>query len=416
MTAVTAYKGLVGPQQADASGNLDARFAAAVLVDSFHIFSALSDPVDASVDGAQNVAEPFAVLSLRRKCTPAPRVGELLRCVLQPVAAGAAENVFEVALEGEHGTAWTGVVRAGTGGMAVRALRAPQADLPAAVLTRRMHSEHCDQAGHVNVQVFLGLVDEAVAVLSRELAPERARLHVVEARVAFKSELFCGDVVSVHSGITAFDAKSMEMVHGIYHQPSGRLACLVQCKLAALDAEGRPVDHAWDARRVEAGSIQAWPALPRARPLAAPRAGAQPGTGSELTCMAVVDAWDADDAGWLQTRALVNMCSTGARQYLAQIGLDRTRFARDQSTVAAIDYAIDLHRRPALGCNLSMRSSLLTASGKVIRFAHHLVDSQSGEVYATIEIVGVMLDLVTHRSTDIPADIRARLEQMASSC
>ena len=414
MESVTVYKGLVGRHQVDASGNLETHVAADVLIDAFHVFCALSEGAEGASDPNTPGTVPAPQLvSMRRLGAAPPQQGELLRCVLQAPAAGDSPDALHLVLEGERGAIWAGTVHADGARMGARTWRAQPADLPAPVVARRMHAGHCDQAGHVNVQVFLALVDEAIAVLCRELAPDGQALHVVRARVSFKSELFCGDVVQVHSGITGMDAHGVDMVHGIFHQPSGRLACVVESRLAALDASGLALDPGWSSSRVDAAAVQAWPALPRARAPAVPRAGMAPGAGSVQTCQVVVDAWDADAAGWMQTRALVNLCSTGARQYLAQIGLDAARFTRDKSTVAAIDYAIELHRRPRLGCNLSMRSTHLAASAKSIRFSHHLVDSQAGDVYATIEIVGVMLDLVTHRSTDLPADIRARLEAMA---
>lgn len=45
----------------------------------------------------------------------------------------------------------------------------------------------------------------------------------------------------------------------------------------------------------------------------------------------------------------------------------------------------------------------------MIRFAHHVIDSDRGEVYATIEIVGVMLDLMTHRPMEVPQDVKLRI-------
>jgi acyl-CoA thioesterase FadM len=125
--------------------------------------------------------------------------------------------------------------------------------------------------------------------------------------------------------------------------------------------------------------------------------------------MAVVDAWDCDDSAHLSLRALVNLCSTGARQYLATLGLTGERFLRERITVAAVDYLIDVVQRPGLGRNVTLRSAFLSGSAKSIRFAHHLVDSDTGTLYAVVEIVGVMLDLATHRSTEIPADVKQRL-------
>ena len=409
----TVFKGLVGRQQVDASGRLETRVASDVLIDAFHVYHATSSAADAATDAGSQVTAPApGTVSLRSLDAVPPRLGELLHCVYQAPAAGDSPDVLNFVLHGEHGAVWAGTVQADGSRVGTRTWRAAASDLPAAVLMRRMHAGHCDQAGHVNVQVFLALVDDAIAVLCRERAPERAPLQVVQARVSFKSEVFCGDVVRVHCGVTGIDADGVDMVHGIFHQPSGRLACVVESRLAALDASGLRVAPGWVAGPGDALSGQSWPTLPRARALALPRAGRAPGAGSLQTCQAVVDAWDADEAGWLQTRALVNLCSTGARQYLAQIGLDAARFLRDRSTVAAIDYAIDLHRRPRLGCNLGMQTTHLGTSGKSIRFAHHLVDSQSGGVYATVEIVGVMLDLVAHRSIEVPPDIRARLEAM----
>ena len=101
----------------------------------------------------------------------------------------------------------------------------------------------------------------------------------------------------------------------------------------------------------------------------------------------------------------------GERQRL--LGQLAAGFAHElRNAITGARLAIDLHRRPRLGCNLGMQTTHLGTSGKSIRFAHHLVDSQSGGVYATVEIVGVMLDLVAHRSIEVPPDIRARLEAM----
>jgi acyl-CoA thioesterase FadM len=422
MTDKTVYRGLVQRNQADASGLLDAQGASSTLVDAFHIFLALSSP--APVVGvpasAGQVLTP-ASLQLQRLDGPAPAVGETMRWVLDAQASAEPPGEFQAQLFGAAGPAWSGTVRCqpdpvagqvwpgGSASLALSDVPDSSADLPAALALLRMKAEHCDQAGHVNVQAFLGLVDEAVGALCQGMAGPRTRLQVVEARVSFKAELFCGDVVSVHSGIRGADRQRLVAVHGIVQHPSGRLVCVVETRLAALDDSGRPRDHDWDAATLRALTIQDWPALPKARPPALPSAAQGPTGVSTLSCMAVVDAWDVDACGWLQMRALVNLCSTGARQYLAQIGLDKARMLAEHMTVAAVDYLVEVQQRPRLGCNLTLRSAHLSASSKSIRFSHHLIDSDLGTVYATVEIVGVMLDLASHRSAEVPADVRLRL-------
>ena len=83
--------------------------------------------------------------------------------------------------------------------------------------------------------------------------------------------------------------------------------------------------------------------------------------------------------------------------------------------MAAVDYAITLAQRLRLGQNLTLLSAPLSVSGKAIRFAHHVVDSDAGTVHATVEIVGVMLDLRTHRAGEVPADVRQRLETLLAA-
>lgn len=272
-----------------------------------------------------------------------------------------------------------------------------------------MRKLHCDQAGHVNVQAFMELVDEAAGVLCLEARPDAARLQIVQARVSFKQELFEGDVVAVHSGIRKIDAQGMEVVHGIVHQPSGRLACVVETRIIGLDATGKPMAGIGPLPVPPDAPIGDWPSLPLARSPALPRVPGHPVAQAVTTGLSVVDSWDADDAGWLSMRATIDLCSTGARQYLATIGLSGARFLREKFTVAAVDYLVDIPQRPRLGCNLAVRSAYLSGGAKSIRFSHHIVDADDGTVYATVEIVGVMLDLTTHRSMEVPADVSQRL-------
>jgi len=388
------YQGQLARPQAGADGLLDAQGAAALCAEAWRIAQGGAAAVDADS------------LQLRRLHGPAPGVGAPVRVTLD---AGAPGGGCQLLLHGPGAPAWAATLQVDAGLPPLPGLPAPAEGLPPLQLLRHMGPAQCDQAGHVNVQVFLALADEAVALLGHMLAPGQARPQITGARILFKAELFAGDVVAVHSGVRAADATGADLVHAIVRQRDGQIAGLLETRVAALDADGRPAAPAWNGATWPA---EPWPALPPARPLADPRAAPAPGPQAQATCLAVVDAWDACADGWLQPRALLNLCSTGARQFLAQVGLGGGRMARDQLTVAAVDYAITLAQRPRLGQNLTLLSAPLSVSGKAIRFAHHVVDSDAGTVHATVEIVGVVLDLRTHRAGEVPADVRQRLEAL----
>lgn len=387
------YQGLVGADRADPSGALSLDGAAAIVADALRAWRSLQVGREAAA------ALPAATaLSLRRGPAAAPRAGEVVRCTLAPSSPEGGRLVARI--DGARGAAWEAELDAEPAAGQPPAADAPadEAAWPPMRLMRTMGHADCDQAGHVNVQVFMALADEATRVLSLQAGGPADALRIVRSRIAFKRELFQGDVVTVHSGVRRVDADGVDLVHGIVHRPSGALACIVETRVSADAGAGGLSAQAGD-----------WPGLPAARPPAQPRPGASPPDGAVTTAMSVVDAWDADASGQLTLRTLVNLCSIGARQYLATIGLTGARFHREKISVAAVDYLIEVVRRPALGSNVTMRSSLLSAGGKAIRFAHHLVDSDDGSACATVEIVGVMLDLAAHRSMPIPDDVKKRL-------
>lgn len=408
-TEICSYKGLVQRHQADRADALRADAVASMAADAVQAFLATRGAA-AGAPGEGAAAVPVLGIALERGGSAPIQVGEVVQAWIQPPTPPEAKELA-VRLAGPRGTAWKARIQLGSAvpGAPREAAAPAEAPLPPLRLMRPMRRSDGDQAGHVNVQVFLDLVDDAVGVLCLEALPGAPRLQITRARVSFRQELFEGDVVGVHSGILRADAEGLDLVHGIVHQPSGRVACVVETRVAALDASGLPVAGAAALRVAQGEPVGDWPALPLARPPALPRAPQEPVAQAVATSLSVVDAWDADAAGFLSMRSMIDLCSTGARQYLATLGLTGPRFLRERITVAAVDYLLEVRQRPALGCNLTLRSAYLSGSAKSIRFVHHILGSDDGVVYATVEIVGVMLDLATHRSMEVPRDVRQRL-------
>jgi len=378
---VCCASGLVRAQQLDAAGALRVDAAAAIVGDAL-------DTLLRRRCGTEAEASPAPTgLSMERVAPELLGLGELGICWLS-----ATGDKLTARLCGPRGTAWRASIELTTP-LPGDSPAASDTALPPMRVMRVMRQQHCDQAGHVNVQVFMDMAAEAVEIIGSDL-------HICQARISFKKELFKGDAVTVHSGIHRVDDQGLHIVHGIVQQPSGTLACVVETCVAATATPA-------------AEPVQEWPSLPLARTPALPRPAARPDAQAAITGMTVVDAWDTDARGRFSLRALVNLCSVGARQYLGSIGLTGARFLAEQITVAAVDYLLELQQQPpqlpGLGSNLTLRSTFVSGSAKSIRFAHHLLDSDDGRVYATIEIVGVMLDLKTHRSMEVPADVRQRL-------
>ena len=399
------YQGLVGREQTDAAGVLSLAAAAAIVADALQALAAATADSSATAPPTTLAATSVLLRPVAADAAAAPRGGELVRCGFEPPSVAQPGRLVGH-ITGPRGVAWSVELQLASPLPVVHDAAATVAQMPPMRLMRPMRARDCDQAGHVNVQVFMDLADEATQALLADVPGDAPALQIAQVRIGFKRELFRGDLVTVHSGVRQVGAQGAELVHGIVHQASGALACTIETRLTPATGAALADPAALEGLQ---RLVQDWPGLPAARAPALPRAAAAPADNAVVTAMAVVDAWDCDAAGRLTLRALVNLCSTGARQYLATVGLTGARFLRDQITVAAVDYLIEITRRPALGSNLTLRSALLAGSAKSIRFTHHLVDSDDGTVYATVEIVGVMLDLAAHRSMEIPGDVKQRL-------
>ncbi len=402
------------PAQLDVSGGLSIEAAAALMTDALHAALARAGIDRAAltkagaqvcVTGIEIAAGPVhAVEGMRvgvsAEAGPPPGIEGRMDLVLSDSAGG-------LVARGRIGWQLTAAVEA-SGPIA-----APD-DLPAPVAGRLMKGEHCDQAGHVNVQVFLDLADDGLAGMAETLglAPADGRLRFTAARVQFKSELFAGDSVAVRSFVRDATPAGLTITHALTRVPGSPAAALVETTAQPVGADGRPapLPAAWVAAGRQA--MAEWAGAPPPKPLADPAMPATPPANAVETCRETIDTWDVDGDGLLSSRALVRWFSTGARQYLGTIGLDGARFARDQITVAAVDYAMSVPVRPRQGANVVLRSAPLDVGAKSMRFFHHMTDADTGEVYASVLITGVMLDLKVRRSMEVPADVRDRLNAL----
>jgi len=404
------------PAQLDLGGALGAEATVGLMTDALHAALARTGIDRAAlarasaqirVSGIEVEAGPARPgegmrVSVHADETPTGTAGRLPLTVVDSAGAVAARGVVGWALS-------TAVETSGP--------IAPPDDLPPPVAARLMKGEHCDQAGHVNVQVFLDLADDGLAGIAEalKLAEAGGRLRFTAARVQFKSELFAGDSVSVRSFVRGTSPDGLLVTHAITRVPGGPAACVVETTAAPVGADGRALalPAAWIA--AAEGAVADWSGAAPPKPLGEPGVPAAPPANAVETCRETIDTWDVDGDGLLSSRAMIRWFSTGARQYLGTIGLDGARFARDQITVAAVDYAITVPARPPLGANIVLRSAPLDVGAKSMRFFHHMADADTGEIYATVLITGVMLDLKIRRSMEVPADVRERLKALLES-
>ncbi len=124
----------------------------------------------------------------------------------------------------------------------------------------------CDHMGHMNVQHYVGLFDQATWALMSELGatPRRLRenrsgMAAVEQRIWYLRELHAGDVVAVTSGVLEVGDKTIRFFHEMTNEETGEIAARTELTGIHMDLETRrasalPQDFRERARaRIEPG-------------------------------------------------------------------------------------------------------------------------------------------------------------------
>jgi len=76
--------------------------------------------------------------------------------------------------------------------------------------------------------------------------------------------------------------------------------------------------------------------------------------------------------------------------------------------MAAVEQVINYKKELMAGDTVAVRSAVLEAKDKVLRFSHEMRNAQSGEVAATTILTAVFLDTAARKACAFPAEIRPR--------
>jgi len=100
-------------------------------------------------------------------------------------------------------------------------------------------------------------------------------------------------------------------------------------------------------------------------------------------------------------------------QLLAAIGASPSRLQEGQFGLVAVEQHIHYKRELRSGDLLTIRSSVLDGREKSVRFTHEMTNDQSGEMAATMLVVGVCIDLITRKARALPQDMVQRVAALA---
>ena len=128
-------------------------------------------------------------------------------------------------------------------------------------------------------------------------------------------------------------------------------------------------------------------------------------TDSLVTYRGTVYPHQCDHMGHMNVMWYVGKFDEATWQLLAACGLTPSRMRLEGIVMAAVEQHIIYKRELRAGDVITVRSDLLEVREKSMRIGHEMTNDDTGEVVASMIVVGVQIDAVTRKARPLPSDV-----------
>jgi len=131
-----------------------------------------------------------------------------------------------------------------------------------------------------------------------------------------------------------------------------------------------------------------------------------------LTYRGAIYPWHCDHMGHMNVMWYVGKFDEATWHLFAQIGMTPTYLRESGRGMAAVQQNISYKRELLPGDIVEIRSRVLDLRAKVMRFAHDMINAESGEIAASCELTAVHLDSAARRSIAFEDKVRALAQKL----
>jgi acyl-CoA thioester hydrolase len=128
----------------------------------------------------------------------------------------------------------------------------------------------------------------------------------------------------------------------------------------------------------------------------------------------VVYPWQCDHMGHMNVMWYVGKFDEATWNLFSELGLTRAYMEANGRGMAAVEQVIQYKKELMAGDTVAIHSAPTEIKDKVLRFRHEMCNIQSREVVATTTLTAVFLDTGVRRACPFPAEIRARMLEIAN--
>jgi acyl-CoA thioester hydrolase len=130
------------------------------------------------------------------------------------------------------------------------------------------------------------------------------------------------------------------------------------------------------------------------------------------TNRSAVNAWECDTNGHMNPRFVMSRFSDAQGHMWAHAGLGRHEQAAAGLATATVEMRLVHFRALAAGKTLCVRTGLVEASAKTLRYRHWFFDAETGDPAYAAEGLGLLFDKESRKAVPIPDSVAKRFARV----
>ncbi|MBN8490011.1 MAG: thioesterase family protein [Burkholderiales bacterium] len=138
-------------------------------------------------------------------------------------------------------------------------------------------------------------------------------------------------------------------------------------------------------------------------------------TAAIETYRGFVYPWTIDHVGHMNVQSYTARFDEASWQFLAHLGLTPSFLRDNRRGLVALDQRSRYQEEVLAGSLLDIRTTLLEAKTKTLRYRHAMRNSETGREVATMELVVAYLDTDARKATAMPDFVAARAADLMSA-
>jgi acyl-CoA thioesterase FadM len=277
-----------------------------------------------------------------------------------------------------------------------------------------------DHNDHLTVAFYFAHFADAALVLLDALglgtayAQRRGRLCVTtDCYVRYLRELRVGDNLHVASGVIAVEKDGLVLGHKLFNSETGDVCTTVEQRVRHVDRRRRaPLALTAAQRGATEGRRVEWDGPARER-----RSRPRGLDGFRETSRDTVKPGEVDVFGEIALTHYVHRFSAANGHATAAFGVTPGYMRSERRGFSTFEFQLELEpggvARP--GDQVSVRSALVHVGTSSMRLLHVMTNERTAERIATLEQLGVHLDMDARRPTPLPDTIRERAKAVLVS-